>query len=121
MKKKDIILFAGIILVAVIGMLALNLSKEEGDYIRVTVDGELYAKYRLNDNNKYTISCSENDYNILVIENGYGYILDANCPDQLCMHQKRISKSGELLVCLPHKLIVSVVSDQKSEVDGVTY
>ena len=44
---------------------------------------------------------------------------EANCPDKLCIHQGKISKNGETIVCLPHGLIVEIKSDDNPELDIV--
>ncbi len=47
---------------------------------------------------------------------------EADCPDKVCVGMRRISKSGETIVCLPHKLVIAIVNaDPDSSVpDAVT-
>ena len=58
--------------------------------------------------------------NILEIKNGMAYVTEADCPDQVCIRMGKISKTGENIVCLPHKLVIQVEGDvgQKSEYDN---
>ncbi|MDO4605342.1 MAG: NusG domain II-containing protein [Helcococcus sp.] len=35
-------------------------------------------------------------------------IIEASCPDQLCVKQGKIGKVGQLLVCLPNRLVVEI-------------
>ena len=49
--------------------------------------------------------------NVIVIEDGSARIDAADCPKGSCLHQKPISRPGEQLICLPHKLWVEVVVD----------
>ena len=53
--------------------------------------------------------------NVIVIEDGSARITAADCPKGSCMHQKPISKPGEQLICLPHKLWVEVVADDSAQ------
>ena len=55
-----------------------------------------------------------------MIENGMAYVTDADCPDQVCIRMGKISKTGENIVCLPHKLVIQVEGDvgQESEYDN---
>ena len=46
-------------------------------------------------------------------------MIDANCPDKLCVKQKSISKNNENIICLPNKVIVEVESEENSEYDAV--
>ena len=50
----------------------------------------------------------------LVVENGKAYLSDANCPDKLCVHQGKISMTGETITCLPNKLTVTVYGAAES-------
>ena len=57
--------------------------------------------------------------NLLIIEDGYAYIKEASCPDGLCVHQGKINKSGEMIVCLPNEVVVTVEGPEDSGVDSV--
>ena len=46
--------------------------------------------------------------NTLVIENGQAHFINSDCPDKTCQKIGKISKSGETIVCLPHKVIAEV-------------
>ena len=45
---------------------------------------------------------------------------EENCPDCICTNQSKIHRIGESLICLPHKVVVTVVNDNdKDEIDAV--
>ena len=46
-------------------------------------------------------------------------MLEADCPDQLLLHQKAISKDKESIICLPNRVVVTVESEQKNTLDDV--
>lgn len=121
MKKNDIKLLIGILLVTLAVFVAYRLLyTHTGDTVQITVDGKLTKTLPLNHTATYTIQ-TESGKNILQIRNGFASITDADCPDKLCVHQEKISKQGQTLVCLPHKVIVSISSSgrQKEKLDGV--
>ena len=111
MKKRDIILIASILAVAIALFLIVELTKEEGAGVTVKVDGIKVAEYSLSADGTYPLNGGTN---ILVIENGKAYLSDANCPDKLCVHQGKISMTGETITCLPNKLTVSVFGAEQS-------
>ena len=111
MKKRDIILIASILAVAIALFLIVELAKEEGAGVTVKVDGIKIAEYSLNADGTYPLNGGTN---ILVIENGKAYLSDANCPDKLCVHQGKISRTGETITCLPNKLTVTVFGAEES-------
>ena len=56
--------------------------------------------------------------NTLVIENGAARVVEASCPDQICVNQGAVRYEGESIVCLPHKLVVTVEGGRPNDVDA---
>ena len=111
MKKRDLILIASILIVAIALFLVIEMTKEEGAGVTVKVDGIEVAEYSLAKNGTHSLNGGTN---ILVIEDGKAYLSDANCPDKLCVHQGKISMTGETITCLPNKLTVTVFGTEES-------
>jgi len=59
--------------------------------------------------------------NTVQIENGKVKMAAANCPDQICVHQKAISRNGESIIC-PSEIrsILKIVDGEEAELDAVT-
>lgn len=90
----------------------------EGSNILITVDGKEYGTCSLLV--EQTITIGEGDtINIIEIKGGKAYMREASCPDQLCVHQNEISFDKESIICLPNKVVITVISDVESDVDGV--
>lgn len=119
MKKSDIIIIGIVFVIALVCGIYFYFGKEEGSYAIVKVDGEIYGQYSLKKEQIIQIPSERDNYNQLVITEGYADIQDASCPDKICVHQKKINKSGETLVCLPNKVIVEIKSEEKSSLDGI--
>lgn len=112
--KNDILLAIGILLLAAICFLIFPLFMKDGEYVCVTVDGEQVYKHSLSENEETVIlgaNSSSGEQNVLVIEDGKAFVKSANCPDKICVSHRKISKTGETIVCLPHKVVVSVVEE----------
>lgn len=112
--KNDILLATGILLLAAICFLIFSFSMKEGKYALVTVDGEQVYKHSLNEDDETVIlgaNSSNGEQNVLVIKDGKAFVKSANCPDKICVSHRKISKTGETIVCLPHKVVVSVVEE----------
>ena len=98
MKKKDLILAGAVLLLAGILALALRLPKtENGNTMKVTVDGEVYGTYSLAENQTVKIQTGHGT-NVLVIENGSAHMEEADCPDGYCKRQGTISQVNETIV-----------------------
>lgn len=83
----------------------------------VRVGGEITETYDLSEDQ--TVKINEGT-NVMKIEDKTVNMIDANCPDKLCVHQKPISKNNESIICLPNNVVVQIVSQDESELDAVT-
>ena len=91
-----------------------------GNEIRVTIDRKEYGVYSLDQDQEIPIEQDGVVCNYLVVKDGKADMIDADCPDQLCVNMKAISAQGETIVCLPHKLVVEVISaEEQSEFDTI--
>jgi len=52
---------------------------------------------------------TETGYNTIRIEGGQLWIEDASCPDKVCIYQGKISSDGEIIVCLPNRMLIKIV------------
>ena len=117
MKKTDWILALAAILAAAGIWLFYSAGAEKGLTAVVTVDGEVRAELSLEENETATIE-TEWGYNIVHTENGQAFVTEADCRDQICVEHKKIEKTGETIVCLPHKMVVEIIGGEE-EVDMV--
>ena len=106
-KKRDIILALVLILLGIVCYGVIRLGQKE------------IGRYDLNTDTTKEIQTAKG-INILEIKNGMAHVTDADCPDQVCIRMGKISKTGENIVCLPHKLVIQVEGDvgQESEYDN---
>lgn len=94
MKKKDFILIA-IVLLAAFGFWLLPrglgfFTDAEETVLKITVKGELYGTYSMRENQTIEI----NDTNICEIKDGKVTMIQAECPDHLCLRYTDKSTEG---------------------------
>lgn len=58
-------------------------------------------------------------WNLLAVSKEEVSMLAADCPDQICVRHRPISRGGEGIICLPHKLAVEIWGEEES-LDGMT-
>lgn len=90
---------------------------EESLYVVVSADGEVVSEMELkNDHTRevYEYEDEKGNKNVIYREGEHVHMHDANCTDQLCVQQGEISEEGDTIVCLPHKVLVEIVSDNPS-------
>ena len=116
MKKNDWILAGCVVLIcAAVLVFRYFGGQESGGRVIVSVDGEEYGTYSLSEERTVRIG----DTNRLAIKNGAVEMEWADCPDQICVNHRAVSKNGESIICLPNQVVVTVVSPEESELDAV--
>lgn len=117
MKKRDIILAGAVIAAALVMYILIRVfSSESGNEAMIRLDGEIYGTYDLNEDQTIEV-VTDAGRNVVRIENGEAFMEEADCPDGYCKNQGKISHLNETIVCLPHKLVVEVVSEADASDD----
>ncbi len=80
--------------------------REKSLTAEITSDGNLIKTVNLDENAEFTVE--NNGYNTIKVENGKIAVIDADCPDKICVNQGYISGGVLPIVCLPHKLVITV-------------
>ena len=108
--RNDLIFTATLLVIASVVGLAFFFLRGEGNTVNVTVDGELFGTYSLSEDVEVEIRTGENGENVnrLVIRDGKASVTHASCPDGICAAHRPISRNGESIVCLPHRVAVTV-------------
>lgn len=57
--------------------------------------------------------------NVIVATGAAIAIVEANCPDQVCIRTGTIQAAGQTIVCLPHKLLVEITSSTGDQSGGM--
>ena len=115
MKKNDVYIILGLIVLSICIFLLNIYNKNDGKTVIIYYNNEEYAVETLDVNKVIKV----NETNVVRIENGKVFMESAECPDQICVKQKPLNLSGRDIVCLPNKVTVRVVSENK-DVDVVT-
>ena len=113
MKRRELIVAAILILIALAGFLVVGAVKNtESDAVLViTLDGEVVHKLPLtkNTNEAFRVETEDGHWNDVVIIDGVVDIIDADCPRQICVETIPASEIGDMIVCLPHKLVAEII------------
>ena len=108
--KNDIFLAAGLAASAVLLFLVFLLfrgSNTTGMICVITVEGREYGSYSLDQKQSIAID-TDRGHNLVCIEDGTVYMLEADCPDGYCIYKGKVSKCSDTIVCLPHRVVVEI-------------
>ncbi|MEA4914105.1 MAG: NusG domain II-containing protein [Christensenella sp.] len=117
MKKKDILLICGVLLLALVVFITsrLLLPNSSGAEVTVYVGGEVYAKVSASDYQTITVDQGDGKVNVVVIDENGVRMDSSTCKNQICVRHGTIDpeQADELLldhwiVCLPNGVSVEV-------------
>ncbi len=111
-KSREWILAGGILAAALLVVLLQLFLSPKGEKAVISIDGTVIMEQPLSEDFQLPIQTLEG-YNILEIRDGAAYVIEADCRDQICVEHPGISKKGETIVCLPHKLIVEIQTEKR--------
>lgn len=90
-----------------------------GTEVTVKVAGILRHKLPLSTDKKIRIKTAAGSC-ILEVREGKARVVESDCPNHLCETQGPVDENGGIIVCLPHKIVVSVEAPAGAfEVDAV--
>ena len=112
LKKKEMTFIIGIIDFALLLWGGMYLVRR-GHYgsIRITINGEEYGIYSLAKDQVISIG----DTNVCEIKNGEVKMIEADCPDHLCLKQRAVDSTGGTIVCLPNKIVIEGIKGTSSD------
>ena len=118
-NRNDVLFIAVLLLIVVLAGAAFFFLRREGDSVTVSVDGKHYGTYPLRTDLTLSIRTGAGDTqeNLLVIRDGKALVESATCPDGICAAHKPISREGESIVCLPHRVVITVHTTDGEEPD----
>ena len=116
----DIALIGFLLVLGVVLLLVFRLGKGPGAAVTVSVKGDEIARYSLNIDGVHTLNGGTN---VLKIEDGKAWMIEANCPktgSDVCTEHGKIWKNGQMITCKPNLLVVEVVGGESDEIDLVS-
>ncbi|MBO4848014.1 MAG: NusG domain II-containing protein [Clostridia bacterium] len=106
--RNDIILSVALLVLAIAAWGVIRFTHKTGEFAVVEIDGKETARYPLGDDMSVEIVTGDGHVNTLVIAGGRASVVSADCPDKLCVKQPAISRTGETIICLPHRLVIRI-------------
>lgn len=120
-KLKWITVILLLVIISLIMLLIHRHLSENTTTVQIIQDGEIIDTINLQSIVKpyeFEVISTDGGKNIVRVENGRIGIIDASCPDKICVNQGFIENSSLPIVCLPNKLSVVIINDS-GETDAV--
>lgn len=112
LTKGDKLLILIVVIFSIISLIFVNKSViSYGEkYVSIQVDGKEIKKVIFDSSvvGKTIPIRTEYGYNLIEIGDEKVRVIEADCPDKLDVKQGYISKVGEIIVCLPNRLVIEI-------------
>lgn len=109
-NKKDLLFIAAILLAAGLAFLFFRPQPSESlSRAEISVDGETVMELDLSEDQVLTVNGAGGGYNRIQVRDGAVSVLEASCPDKVCVHTGTVRYPGETIVCLPNRMIITVI------------
>lgn len=119
-KKGDFLIFGLIIAAVIAATIGCYRAPLSANTVTIYVDSHEYATYSVSEGFEKEIMVKTNDgYNQIKLSSGTVAITDSDCPNHDCVQMGTISQAGDMLICLPHKLMIML--EGGNTVDAVSY
>jgi hypothetical protein len=93
------------------------ITRKNGGYAVVTVDGKEVGRYSLLKDGEYTLNGGSN---VIAIENGRVFMKHADCPDKTCQRRGKVLRTGESITCLPNRVNVYITGSSSGGIELVS-
>ena len=115
MKSKIISAIIAVLLAVSVCAILLK-SKENGKYLKMTVEGKT-SYYSLDKD-----MCKEKNGVKIRIENNIAYVEESTCRDKICVNAGKLENTGDIAVCLPNDVAVSISENRgENELYSITF
>ncbi|MDD7363675.1 MAG: NusG domain II-containing protein [Peptoniphilus sp.] len=121
MNKTDALI--GLVVIVIAAALAVSqwMPKEETAhaYVSVQIDGKEVEQIPMTKDNyhKEYVYHAHGGTNKLVIDEKGCTMVESDCPDGICLRMAPIKSPGEMIVCLPHRIVAEVKDEKTPDMD----
>lgn len=125
--KKICIAAAALLLAAgIAGSLFIYLKKDTGACTaNIYQDGTLIRSIdlsKVNESYTFTVDGENGASNTVEVRPGEIAVIEANCPDKVCVNMGFIKNKALPITCLPNKLVIKIEASGLSDgLDGISY
>ena len=121
-KKNTTIFIISILLLICIGFLIKGLYfGKSGATALIEQDGQTICELNLDKDTELILDSENGGSNTITVKDGKIAVTAANCPDLVCVHTGSISHTGEVIACLPHKLIITISDHSEDQLDAASW
>lgn len=93
--------------------------REPGRRVVVKVLGQVVKTVELDENQIIRVT-GQRGVSIIQVKDNRVRFLESACPHQFCVHQGAIRHGGDIVVCIPNRVVVHILKQNKHSFDVIT-
>ena len=118
--KGDIVLVVSLFILSVASLAGVRNLYKSGKNVVVEVEGRHVLELSLGKNVTKSVKGPLGE-TIVIIEKGKAKVIESPCPHKYCIRMGQINRRGEVIVCVPNRVVVKIRGGSEEEsYDGVT-
>ncbi len=108
-----------LILLSTLSLYAVYHRHRRANYVWISVEGKTLGFYPLN-KDRVIKAKGPIGTTVITIHNGQAAITAAPCPHKFCQRMGPIPRHGDVMVCIPNRIIVEVKRRKGRETDAIS-
>lgn len=122
-RKRNTFIFMIILLAVIcIGFLIQKLFfGKSGATAIIEQDGQTISELHLDEDTELVLDDGNGGSNTITVKDGMIAVTAANCPDLVCVRTGKKSHTGDVIACLPHKLIITISGNDADDFDAAAW
>jgi len=115
----DKILVVLILVLGIMSLFAISRFKQPGVRVIIAVNGQELQRLDLDRSQEIMVTGPIGNTRIK-IDHGAVQVLSSDCPEKICILTGKIRHAGEMIVCVPNKVVVKVIGKTENQFDVIT-
>ncbi|UCE08218.1 MAG: NusG domain II-containing protein, partial [bacterium] len=93
--------------------------RQPGNSVTIEVNGRIVHQLDLNTSQQITVTGSVGK-TIIKIDQGTAQVIYSDCPEKICIKTGKIHHTGEMIVCVPNKVVAKINGKRNNQFDVIT-
>ncbi|MCU0644863.1 MAG: NusG domain II-containing protein [bacterium] len=115
----DKILVVLIVVIGIASLFAISRLKQPGDRVIIEVNGQELQRLDLESSQEITVTGPIGNTRIK-IDHSTVQVVSSDCPEKICVKTGKIRHAGEIIVCVPNKVVVKIIGKTEHQFDVIT-
>ena len=119
LKTGDVVLIVVLVVSVILSFPFFRLFSVRGQLVSVSVNGREVDRFPLSENRNLSVQ-GPLGKTLIRVKDGKVWVAKAPCPQKICMKMGKISRSGEIIVCIPNRVFIKIEGNTEQNLDGIT-